>query len=317
MLEPRKLNRPPKPITTYTIDGASYGLDDRLVDAVKSSIDRRLESKTLDVPRLPQVATRILQLANNPNTDVDDIVRAVTTDPLLVTRILNVANSAAYSTGQPVTGLQPAIMRLGSKFVEDVVFSESIRLKIFSARGYRDILQESWRLSLATAVACEAMSQATGLERDSAFLMGLLHDTGKPVLASAIGELEKQNQGRPLGTDTVEILMSQLHEDVGAHVLETWGMSPEIVAAAGAHHFYRGAGKSTPAQQLVHAGNLVCQHLGIGGDQREINFTVEHAFADLKLNDMERMTPILETVVRELEGLMVGLDDGGAHRHAA
>lgn len=317
MLEPRKLNKPPKPATTYTIDGASYGLDDRLVEAVKTSINRKLESKTLEVPRLPQVATRILQLANNPNTDVDDIVRAITTDPLLVTRILNVANSAAYGTVQPVTGLQPAIMRLGSKFVEDVVFSESIRLKVFSARSYRHLLQESWQTSLATAVACEAMSQATGLERDGAFLMGLLHDTGKPVLAGAIGELEKLNQGRPLGEDTVTILMSQLHEDVGAHVLEIWGMSPEIVDAARGHHFYRGAAQTTSAQKLVHAGNLICQHLGIGDTQREINFTVEHVFADLGLNDIDRMTPILETVTRELEGLMVGLDDGHAHGKAA
>ncbi len=316
MFDPRKQNKPPKPPTTYTIDGASYGLDDRLVDAVKISINRGLESKTLEVPRLPQVATRILQLANNPNTNADDIVRAIVTDPLLVTRILNVANSAAYNTGQPVSALQPAVMRLGSKFVEDVVFSESIRLKVFSARAYRDILQESWQLSLATAVACEAMSKTTGIEREGAFLMGLLHDTGKPVLASAIGELEKQNQGRPLGNDTVEILMSQLHEDVGAHVLAEWGMSPEIVEAARGHHLYR-PGKATPAQQLVHAGNLICQHLGIGDTQREINFTVEHAFADLKLNDMERMTPILETVQRELEGLMVGLDDGHAHGKAA
>ena len=67
----------------------------------------------------------------------------------------------------------------------------------------------------------------------------------------------------------------------------------------------------------MHAGNLICQHLGIGDTQREINFTVEQAFADLGLNDMDRMTPILETVTRELAGLMVGLDDGGAHRHAA
>lgn len=315
MLDPRKNRKPPANLT-YTIDGASYGLDDRLVDAVKGSIEKKLTTKTLEVPRLPQVATRILQLANNPNTGADDIVRAIVTDPLLVTRILHVANSAAYNTGQPVSALQPAIMRLGSKFVEDVVFSESIRLKVFQARAYRTILQESWQLSLATAVACEAMSKATGIERESAFLMGLLHDTGKPVLASVIAELEKQNQNRPLGEDTVMILMSQLHEDIGAHVLETWEMTPQIVEAARGHHLYR-PGKATPSQQLVHAGNLVCQHLGIGDTQREINFTVEHAFADLGLNDNERMEGILETVKHELEGLMVGLDDGTGHAKAA
>lgn len=317
MFEPRKLNKPPKPPTTYTIDGASYGMDDRLVEAIQSAITRRLDSNTLEVPRLPQVAGRILQLANNPNSDVDDLVHAITTDPLLVTRILHVANSAAYGSGMPVSGLHPAVMRLGSKFVQDMVFAESIRLKIFSARTYRPVLQRSWQTSLATAIACEAMSLATGLEREGAFLLGLLHDTGTPVLVSTIADLEKQNQGRSFGQDTVEIVISQLHEDVGGHVLTSWGMSASVVEAARAHHLYLGSGRATPSQQLVHAGVLICQHLGIGDVQRDINFTVDHAFADIKLNDMERMTPILETVTRELESLMVGLDDGAAHGKAA
>ena len=45
-----------------------------------------------------------------------------------------------------------------------------------------------------------------------------LDDTGKPVLVSTISEVERQNKGQSLGQDTVEILMSQLHEEVGAHV---------------------------------------------------------------------------------------------------
>ncbi len=307
MLEKRKTHRPPTNVV-YQIDGASYGLDDGLAAAIKTSICRRLESKTLEIPRLPQVAGRILELARNPSTDVDDIAKAITTDAVLVTRILTVANSAAYGSGQPVSGLHPAIMRLGSKTVEDMVFAESIRLKIFSVRSYRALLQQSWKLSLATAIACEALSQATGLERDGAFLLGLLHDTGKPVLVFAISEYERQNNGQSLGEDMVEILLTQLHEEIGAYVLENWGMPPAIVGAAGAHHAYRGTGKATPAQQLVHAGNLICQHLGIGDVQRDINFTVEHAFADLNLADLDRIEPILEKVTSELESLMVGLD---------
>jgi HD-like signal output (HDOD) protein len=307
MLERRKLNHPPANVV-YQIDGAAYGLDDGLAAAIKNSICRRLESKTLEIPRLPQVAGRILELARNPSTDLDDIVKALTTDAVLVARILTVANSAAFGTGQPISGLQPAVMRLGTKTVEDMVFAESIRLKIFSVRSYRPLLQQSWQLSLATAIACEALSKATGVEREGAFLLGLLHDTGKPVLVLAISEYERQNNGQSLGQDMVEILLSQLHEEIGAYVLESWGMPESIVGAAGAHHAYRGPGHATPAQQLVHAGNLICQHLGIGDVQRDINFSIEHAFADLNLADTDRIEPILDTVTRELESLMVGLE---------
>jgi HD-like signal output (HDOD) protein len=203
-------------------------------------------------------------------------------------------------------------MRLGSRVVQDMVFAESVRMRIFSSRAYRAILEQSWKLSLGTAVACEALSKATGLERDSAFLMGLLHDTGKPVLVGAVAETERQNKGASLGNEVVEILMSQLHEESGAYVLTGWGMSPSVVSAAGAHHRYQGGARATATHRLVHAGNLVCQHLGIGDVQRDIDFSIEHVFADLDLADVDRMSSILDTVTSEVEGMLAGLHEAEA-----
>ena len=311
MQERKKFYRPPANVV-YNVDGASYGLADGLVDAIKSHIRRRIESKTLEIPKLPQVAGRILQLSQNPDTTIDEIGQVITTDPALATRILVMANSAAYGGGDRVEGLSSALMRLGSRVVQDMVFAESVRMRIFSSRSYRTILEQSWKLSLGTAVACEALSMATGLERESAFLTGLLHDTGKPVLVSAISEFERQNHGASLGDEVVEILMSQLHEEIGAYVLGGWGMSPSIVSAAGAHHRYQGGSRATATHRLVHGGNLVCQHLGIGDVQRDIDFSVEHVFADLGLADVARMAPILDRVTREIECMLDGLHEAEA-----
>ncbi len=311
MQDKKKFYRPPANVV-YNVDGASYGLEDGLVEALKSHIRRRIESKTLEVPKLPQVAGRILQLSQNPDTTIDEIGQVVTTDPALATRILVIANSAAYGGGARVEGLGPALMRLGSRVVQDMVFAESVRMRIFSSRSYREILEQSWKLSLGTAVACEALSKATGLERDCAFLLGLLHDTGKPVLISAVSDFERQNGGRSLGSEVVEILMSQLHEEIGSYVLEGWGMSPSIVSAAGAHHRYQGGARAATTHRLVYAGNLVCQHLGIGDVQRDIDFSIEHVFADLELADVDRVSPILDTVTREIECMMAGLHEAEA-----
>jgi HD-like signal output (HDOD) protein len=299
----KKIHQVPKNIV-YKIDGGSYGSDEALNDAIKASIRKRLESKTLDIPRLPQVAGRILQLSNNPASTIDEVVDVIKMDPVLAPRVLSVANSAGY--GSRVEGLKPALMRLGTKVVQDMVFAESIRLKIFSTRSYRSILEQSWKLSLGAAIACETLSEASGLERESAFLLGLLHETGKPVLVNSISEYEKQNNGRSLGQDMVEVLMMQLHEEIGAYVLGDWGMSPAIVSAAAEHHRYRSA-QATPAQKLIYAGNLVCQHLGIGDIQRDIDFNIEHVFVDLGLTDVERIAAILDSVKEEVDKLMVGL----------
>ena len=132
MIEKKKFIRPHANVT-YNIDGASYGMDDGLAEAIKNSISRKLASKTLEIPRLPHVAGRIIELSRNENADVDDIVQAIMTDPMLATRIMTLANSSAYAGGQTLQGLKPALMRIGSKAVQDMVFSESIRI-----RGARD-----------------------------------------------------------------------------------------------------------------------------------------------------------------------------------
>ena len=316
MPEKKKPYRPPANVV-YNVDGAAYGLDDRLVEALKSHIRRKLESKTLDIPKLPQVAGRILQLSQSPDTTIDQIVQVIATDPVLAARILVIANSAAYGGSDRVEALQPALMRLGLRIVQDMVFAESIHMRIFSARAYRPILEQSWRLSIGTAVACEALSMATGLERESAFLIGLLHDTGTPVLVNAVAETEKQNRGASLGDEVMEILISQLHEETGAYVLSSWGMSPSIVSAAGAHHRYLGSARATAAHRLIYAGNLICRHLGIGDAQKDIDFTIEHVFADLDLADLGKMEPILESVRQETECMLAGLRDGGPSTLAA
>jgi HD-like signal output (HDOD) protein len=302
MQDKKKFFRPPANVV-YNVDGASYGLDDGLVEAIKNQIRKRIESKTLEIPKLPQVAGRILQLSQNPDTTIDEIGQVITTDPALATRILVIANSAAYGGGARVEGLSPALMRLGSRVVQDMVFAESVRMRIFSSRSYRQILEQSWMLSLGTAIACEALSKATGLERESAFLLGLLHDTGKPVLVSAVAEFERQNRGAALGHEV---------EEIGAYVLNGWGMSPSIVSAAGAHHRYQGGARAAATHRLVFAGNLICQHLGIGDVQKDIDFSIQHVFADLELADVTRVSPILDLVTREIECMMAGLHDAEA-----
>jgi HD-like signal output (HDOD) protein len=306
--ERRKAWRGPSNIV-YEIDGASYGMDDRLVEAIRTSIRRRIQARNLEIPRLPRVASQILQLSRNPSTSADEIVRVIVTDPILAGRLMTLANSVALGGGRPVEGLRPALVRLGLQKVRDLVFAESIRVKIFSCRNYQPILEQSWRLSLGSALACEAMARVTGLERENAFLVGLLHDTGTPVLVSAITEHERRNNNQPLGEEPVEILLSQLHEETGAYVLQDWGMNPAIVAAAATHHRARAGTTGIPAQDLAYAANLICQHLGIGSLQRDVDFTIEHVFQRLGLDDFELISPLLEFVQRELETLVTGLEE--------
>ncbi len=294
----------------YNIDGSSYGMDDSLVDAIRDSIRSKVQAGTLVIPRLPQVAGRILQLAQNPDASVREVTKAIMSDPGLAARVLALANSAAYGGTGHVDGLEPALTRLGMKNVCNLVFTESVQTKVFPAKGYRDLIERSWRLSLGSAIACEALARVTNLERHAAFLIGLLHDTGTPTLVNTILEYEKRNQGRPLGGELVEVVLSQLHEEIGAYVLEQWGMPAPVVAAAREHERYAGGTQAQPAQKLIHAANRICRHLGIGLEQEGVSFNLERVFLDLSLTDLPKVEKILEAVQHQMDAMMEGF--GGA-----
>jgi len=288
----------------YDIDGASYGMDDRLVEAIRASIRARVEKGTLVIPRLPKVAGRILQLSQDPDVQIQAVGDVVKGDPQLATRVLALANAAAFGGGGEVKNLNTAITRLGMRKLRDLVFAESMQTKVFPSRAYIRLVEQSWRLSLGAAVACEAIAKVTSLERDEAFLIGLLHDIGKPTLVNAILEFERKNDGRSLGEELVDLVLSQLHEEIGAYVLEQWKMSPSIVEAARDHHRYQG-GASKPPHRMIHLTNLVCEHLGVGNEQRDVSFNLEAVTGDLGL-DLPRMEKIVEEVSGGLEGLLAG-----------
>lgn len=161
-------------------------------------------------------------------------------------------------------------------------------------------------------MACEALARVTGIERPAAFLVGLLHDTGKPTLVHTILEYERKNQGRALGEELVEIVLSQLHEEIGAFVLEQWGMPAPIVEAARLHHRYPGKAQARPAQALLCAANLVCRHLGIGVDQEAVAFNLDRVFLDLELTDLTRVERIVEDVDRQTEAMLAGFAERAA-----
>lgn len=288
----------------YNIDGATCGMDDRLIEAIRNSIQSKMKQRTFEIPRLPRVAGRILQLSQDPNVQVKDVTEAVMSDPVLAARVLSLANSAAM--GGTVKGLDAAILRLGLGKLRDLVFAESVQTKVFSAKAYREVLEQSWVLSLGVAVACEHLATSAGAERDGAFLAGLLHDIGKPTLVSTIMEYERANGNRSMGRDLVEIVLSQLHEEIGAYVLQEWGMPADSIEAARAHHRYRETGKVIPAHRMVYAANLVCQQLGFGEVQRDVAFNLERVFLDIGLSDREKVDKILGRVSRDAETLMSG-----------
>ena len=82
---------------------------------VKQWLATFLAKPTVELPRLPTVATEILELSRKPNTRIEDIASVLEREPILAGRVLKLANSAFYGVPGRVGSVRDAVLLLGRR----------------------------------------------------------------------------------------------------------------------------------------------------------------------------------------------------------
>src|SRR5262245_58038706 len=81
---------------------------------------------TSQLPTLPTVAVRLLELSRRPEANLSDLLNVIKVDPATVSRILRTANSAQFGVASTVASLDRAVAVLGSTVVKSAALSFSL-----------------------------------------------------------------------------------------------------------------------------------------------------------------------------------------------
>jgi diguanylate cyclase (GGDEF)-like protein len=190
------------------------------------------------LPSPPAVALEMLQIVQRPDCDVDRVAEILSRDPALVAKILRIANTPLFGA-RKVTTIRHALMTIGLKAIHVLALSFSLMRPPESA-GVGFDWNAWWRGALASAVAARhlAMRGAPRLT-DEAFVAGLLLDLGALAVRMAWPErADRIAQAVAAGAmqdaaERAELDLSQ--PELGAHLLERWGLPQSIVLAV-RHH---------------------------------------------------------------------------------
>jgi len=200
-------------------------------------------------------ATRVLQLADDPSTDGQQLAEAIEADPMMMAQVLRLANSAAFGMSHQVSSTQHAVSVIGFDAVRSVA-----ALVAAGLRNSRHAVPSGfWRHSAGTAAACSVLSGRFGLSRGEAFSLGLLHDIGVAILQSVdpgpyaslrTSDLDTRAQ---CGLELAEFGMS--HAEAAAQVLASWNFPVNFVTAIACHHDLDLG--ITPHERLLLAGEVL------------------------------------------------------------
>jgi putative nucleotidyltransferase with HDIG domain len=183
------------------------------------------------------VVAGVLQLLDEGSAPVRLIAARVAQSPEIAAQVLRLGNSALFS--EPVDTLERAVVRIGERTLRGLLLAASTyRLLEGAVAAYG--FPRLYLLRHCGEVAVMAQSLARrgpAALASQAYLAGLLHDLGKPILATVADD--RALDVGPEGVTTVvreRELFGTDHARVGAWIARRWGLPEDLCLAMERHH---------------------------------------------------------------------------------
>lgn len=242
--------------------------DGSLVERLRTD----LESGTLVLPTLPEIAVRVQETVADPEAEAADIAAVVRADASLSARLLALANSPFLRARTPITDVKAAINRLGLDYIQYAVAGFAAE-QMFQARHTHvdQYLKELWAHSLKVASLSHMLAvEHTKLRGEQAFIAGLLHDIGALPIARYLDD-----EGGDLMADELLDWITEYHPHAGGLLLDFWGFPEEFVDVGRSHEDLQR--ESGPRPDLVDVVQVADLQARLGTDQ---------SLADVNLNEI-------------------------------
>lgn len=197
-----------------------------------------------ELPTLPVVASRLLELTAREDTAFADIADLIAQDIALSAKILKVANSAFYNFPRQIASIHQAVSLLGINAVRSLVLS----FTFLSLGGPGDTrhfdLERFWQQALVGATGARLIAdQVSEGKSDEIFTVCLLRNIGQLIFALTVPARYDQilaqlaaesGEGSEIALE--EEGLGLAHTVSGFEVARSWGLPPIMLATIRYHH---------------------------------------------------------------------------------
>src|SRR3954463_5015009 len=129
--------------------------------AIRSELESKLSTGSLELPLLPGVAMEITSAAAREDVDTRTIADMLKRDAALSAHVLRIVNSPVYSPRAQIVSLQQAGARGGAIKIREIALVIACRTGVFKAKGYEQQIDEVFKHSIATALFAQEIARNT------------------------------------------------------------------------------------------------------------------------------------------------------------
>lgn len=230
------------------LGGPASQVEEDPVDDEEFALLRQLTSRHFVENRpepasFPAQATRAMALVRQPDVDLNKLTALVAQDPVQSAHILRVANSAAYSRGNPVSDFRTAITRIGLAETSSLILGLAAQTLFDpTARAEYRLFTKRWNTLFHHAMtsAMGAAQLAIDLHKGQsgeAFMGGLFHHLGKSIALRSVCDLVLTGKSKLHPEDpAIDRLLEAIHVEVGAEMHATWRLPTGLGRLCARHH---------------------------------------------------------------------------------
>ncbi|MBS0285764.1 MAG: HDOD domain-containing protein [Proteobacteria bacterium] len=283
-------------------------------ESIKKLTPLRIKQRvkeTVELPAIPAIAHKILKLRFNFQTTTQELAQTIEKDPSLAAQLMSWARSPYYGYAGKIGSLEEAIVKvLGFDLVMNlalgIILGRTMQVKVQGPLG----LRAYWEFAITCAALVETIVKlippASRPLPGLAYLGGLLHNFGHLLLAQVFPPyfelLSQYVQVNPhANIKAIENYVLGIgHDEIGAWLMQSWHLPPEVIAAISHHHDEEYEGEYAVYPNIVLLATRLLKRQGIG-DADSVKLP-EKILEKLQLNEND-LTDALEYVMSQREDL--------------
>lgn len=258
---------------------------------------------------LNEVANRLLTILGDERHTVRNVVEVIETDVYMSSRLMRIANSAAFSRGHEITSIQRAVVHVGESLVLGIAIGASTgELLTQPLAGYDGPEGAMWKHSLQVAFAARELALRSGgrVQPEHAYTAGLLMDIGMTVMSEHMAAhseniIRRIDSGEEADfTEFEREAVGVDHAEVGSELAKRWNLPESLVVGIRDHHHPSKAPvQHRPLVYTLHIADMLARLAGFGVGSESLSYTLDAGYEEYYKISSRDLSELILVVLEE------------------
>lgn len=235
---------------------------------------------------LQSINSALAGLVKSEQSITGQIAEIIRRDPSLTARLLRMVNSVYFGLSAKVNNIEEAVFYLGLRQIRELSMATPVieDLEKINRSTVRLPWRELWKHSIGTAIMTREILATTSfhVDDDTDYIVGLLHNVGKVILASTFPEefsrvVDISFSGTAAVCERERELIGWDHARAGGYYLARHQIASEITDAV-LHHNEPAAAENAYFAAAVQIADQVVRSAGIPGGFEKVPALTEEGW---------------------------------------